>query len=30
VLEVDSVPPQAALDELTKDAAITSVKVVTL
>lgn len=30
VLEVDSVPPQAALDELTKDAAITNVKVVTL
>lgn len=30
VLEVDTVPPQAALDELTKDAAIKSARVVTL
>lgn len=30
VLEVDSVPPQAALDELTQDKAITSARVVTL
>ena len=30
VLHLDSIPPQAALDELTRDAAITSAKVVTL
>lgn len=30
VLEVDTVPPQAALDELTRDAAIRSARVVTL
>ncbi len=30
VLEVDTVPPQAALDELTQDAAIRSARVVTL
>lgn len=30
VLEVDTVPPQAALDELTKDVAIKSARVVTL